>query len=70
MAATAGDTMRVFQACRMDLARYPPIYPRPSTRWPQEAVVQAFKQVFPDRYFEDFNFPFIEDMVNAPPFTA
>ena len=43
----------------------------PSTvRWPQQALIHAFQQLFPDDFFVGFIFPYIEDSVNAPPFTT
>ena len=36
----------------------------------QEAVVLAFRSLYPGDYFQNFLFPLIEDLVNAPPFTC
>ena len=36
----------------------------------QEAVVLAFRKLFPGPWFDDFRFPMIEDLVNNPVFRA
>ncbi|CAE7240678.1 unnamed protein product [Symbiodinium sp. CCMP2592] len=36
---------------------------------PQESVITAFRSLFPSSAFRGFVFPFIEDLVNSPPFT-
>lgn len=43
-----------------------PITPFP---WSQEAVVLAFRKLFPAQWFESVSFPWIEDLLNQPPFT-
>ena len=39
-------------------------------RWPQQALIHAFQQLFPEDFFANFDFPYVEDLVNAPPFTT
>ena len=39
-------------------------------RWPQEAIIAAFVNMYPKGFFKDFAFPFIEDLINAHPFTT
>ena len=48
-------------------AQVPAAFP---AAWRQEAVVLAFKKLFPAPWFESFSFPMIEDILNQPPFTA
>ena len=43
-----------------------PITPFP---WSQEAVVLAFRKLFLAQWFESVSFPWIEDLLNQPPFT-
>ena len=38
--------------------------------FPQEAVVRAFRNSYPHELFLGFQFPMIEDLVNAFPFTT
>ena len=37
---------------------------------PQEAIVAAFRSLYPCRVFEGFQFPMVEDLVNSAPFTT
>ena len=70
LAATGGQATRMVSALDPGLVRYPPIYARPAVRWPQESLERAFAQLFPPGMFEGFKFPFVEDIVNAAPFTS
>ena len=36
-------------------------------RWSQEAIVLAFRKLFPAEWFEGFAFPMVEDLVNQSP---
>ena len=38
--------------------------------YPQESVIQAFRNSYPTDIFADFQFPMIEDLINSFPFTA
>ena len=42
--------------------------PIPTVWFSQEAVVLAFRKLFPDTWFSGFKFPFVEDILNASPF--
>ena len=42
----------------------------PPTVGAVEAVVAAFRSLYPPHYFENFCFPMVEDLVNQPPFTC
>ena len=70
LAATGGQATRIVSELVPGLVRYPPIYARPAVRWPQESLERAFSQLFPPGVFEGFRFPFVEDIVNAAPFTS
>ena len=37
--------------------------------WSQESVVLAFQKLFPADWFASFSFPWIEDLLNQPPFS-
>ena len=39
-------------------------------RFPQDAVVRAFRNSYPEEIFAGFHFPVIEDLINSFPFTA
>ena len=41
----------------------------PPFPWSQDAVVLAFRKLFPADWFDDVPFPFIEDLLSRPPFT-
>ena len=47
-----------------------PLRSSDNIRWPQETIISAFVRMYPDRFFSGFNFPFIEDIINRPPFTT
>ena len=70
LAAAGGNVAFTFENLASNWARYPPLYPKPAVRWPQEAIERAFCQLFPDQVFCGFQFPFIEDVINAAPFTS
>ncbi len=42
---------------------------RPNQRWPQEGIQQALRGILPP-LLVDAHIPFIEDIINAPPFTS
>ena len=42
--------------------------PIPFHKWSQEGVILAFRKLFPAAWFEGFQFPFIEDLINTSPF--
>ena len=48
-------------------ARIPPVVPQ---RWSQEAIVLAFRKLFPAPWFDGFKFPVIEDLINQAPFSS
>lgn len=39
-------------------------------RWSQEAVVLAFRKLFPATWLDGFRFPYIEDLINQHPFSC
>ena len=52
------------------VAALPPTVGAVIPYWSQEAVVAAFRSLYPPHYFENFCFPMVEDLVNQPPFTC
>ena len=36
----------------------------------QEAIVLAFRKLFPGGWFSNFKFAMVEDIINGPPFTS
>ena len=69
LVATSGNVGRAAGLATTQLARDPPYALSDKLRWPQEAVIRAFVGYYLEGYFTGFTFPFIEDLVNAPPFT-
>ena len=47
-----------------------PLCPRVKVMWQQEAVATAFARLYPPGIFDGFSFPFIEDIINGPPFST
>ena len=66
--ATSGDIGRAAGFAMTHLARQQPITLSMELRWPQEAVTKAFEGYYPEGFFDGFSFPFIEDIINSPPF--
>ena len=65
-AGASGQVRRVLAA----VAALPPTVGAVIPYWSQEAVVAAFRSLYPPHYFENFCFPMVEDLVNQPPFTC
>ena len=65
-AGASGQVRRVLAA----VAALPPTVGAVIPYWSQEAVVAAFRLLYPPHYFENFCFPMVEDLVNQPPFTC
>ena len=42
----------------------------PTRWWSQEALVLAFRKLYPAHFFMNFQFPMVEDIINAAPFNA
>ena len=70
LAAAGGNIGKLLPSMRAHMARNPPLYPRPSVRWPQESLERAFARMYAHDTFKGFHFLFIEDLVNAAPFTT
>ena len=65
-AGASGQVRQVLAA----VAALPPTVGAVIPYWSQEAVVAAFRSLYPPHYFENFCFPMVEDLVNQPPFTC
>ena len=65
-AGASGQVRRVLAA----VAALPPTVGAVIPYWSQEAVVAAFRSLYPPHYFENFCFLMVEDLVNQPPFTC
>ena len=65
-AGASGQVRRVLAA----VAALPPTVGAVIPYWSQEAVVAAFRSLYPPHYFENFCFPMVEDLVNQPPLRA
>ena len=46
------------------------IPPEVQVRWRQDSVFRAFASLYPEHCFRHMQFPFIEDIINQPPFTS
>ena len=57
-----------YAGCWPRWAALPPTVGAVIPYWSQEAVVAAFRSLYPPHYFENFCFPMMEDLVNQPPF--
>jgi hypothetical protein len=68
MSATTGDAWRSLYSERGNMARQPPLTLSSHHRWQQQAIIEAFASYFPEAIFNDFHFPYIEDLVNLPTF--
>ena len=42
----------------------------PTRWWSQEALILAFRKLYPAHFFTNFQFPMVEDIINAAPFNA
>jgi len=68
MAATVGDAWRSIYSDRGSMARQPPLPLASHHRWQQQAITETFASYFPEAVFNDFHFPYIEDVINLPAF--
>ena len=68
MSATVGDAWRSIYSERGNMARQPPLPLASHHRWQQQAITETFASYFPEAVFDDFHFPYIEDVINLPAF--
>ncbi len=68
--ASAGMVGEAIPLLCAELVRGDSVPRAPKVRWPQQAIRGAFLGLFPPEVFKGFVFPFVEDLVNAFPFTA
>ena len=53
---------------RESMARQPPLSFTYVHQWQQQSLTETFASYFPEKVFDGFNFPYIEDLVNLPAF--